>query len=650
MNFFSRYFVIFALLLFCMFEYGIRRIYGFSIYPDEFGYWASAAQWAGFDWSETVSKASYYSFGYSLILMPILLLCKNGVSAYRAALLVNVLLQCLSIGLLYGGYRRLFCMTADSAKADYAQSGCCLQEMKPVFAVGAAVFYPVWTFYTQMTLTEALLAFLYVLICWLFARFLEKPVFVRAMLLSIALIYLHFVHMRTVGVVIAAGITLLLHAFRVREARKPILAAALFLAAGALIGMQVRDAAIETLYLSVSGRSAAGGGFTAGNEEAAANAIAALNGYAVQIANARTALNPEGILLLLKSCAGKLYYLGMSSFGMIYPAIGLCIGKTAALLRDLPGVRNIFKRRGRDFRKEEKEPSAVCGEESQIAVKDLMYVFQLLSFCGQFLISAVYMRSPGRLDGIVYGRYNDYLVPVLIGIGLLTLWENRHFVRHVLVSIAVSTALFAVSLHAALHSGAVLMHGCHALGLNYISDDLHFYEITPEFVKAFAFGLCLLLLMTGCIAFVSKAGKNNFGFSILGIGIILLMEVLLTFRLNQKYLYFFNEMNYYDLEVYEYLEDYEKKEKRAVPVSYLYDGGQVYINLIQFSMREKPLYFIEETGEDGVRLSWEELETVLPAEGFLITDCENDYLPEIERRYRKCVESRSGGFTLFLIE
>ena len=39
----NRYAVFFMLLLFCFFQFSIRKIYGFSIFPDEFSYWAQAA-------------------------------------------------------------------------------------------------------------------------------------------------------------------------------------------------------------------------------------------------------------------------------------------------------------------------------------------------------------------------------------------------------------------------------------------------------------------------------------------------------------------------------------------------------------------------------------------------------------------------------
>ena len=76
--------------------YGIQGIFGFSLFPDEFGYWASAAGFLGYDFSEVCSISSFYSFGYSLILIPILKLFSDSIIAYRAAVVVNLLLHITS--------------------------------------------------------------------------------------------------------------------------------------------------------------------------------------------------------------------------------------------------------------------------------------------------------------------------------------------------------------------------------------------------------------------------------------------------------------------------------------------------------------------------------------------------------------------------
>ncbi len=134
------------LIIICIFQYAIQKICSFTLVPDEFGYWASAAKAVGYDWSEVASMGSYYSFGYSLILVPVLFVFRGGVMAYRAAVFINALLMCAGVFALKGITDRLFCNTDPVRASLYS---------------GIAVLYPVWIFYMQMTMTEALLNFLF---------------------------------------------------------------------------------------------------------------------------------------------------------------------------------------------------------------------------------------------------------------------------------------------------------------------------------------------------------------------------------------------------------------------------------------------------------------------------------------------------------
>ena len=90
------YTVLFALIIFAIFQYAIERIYVFFLYPDEFGYWSSAATILGWDWQEVASLGSYYSFGYSIWLLPILKFITGAPGTYRGAILINLLLMYLS--------------------------------------------------------------------------------------------------------------------------------------------------------------------------------------------------------------------------------------------------------------------------------------------------------------------------------------------------------------------------------------------------------------------------------------------------------------------------------------------------------------------------------------------------------------------------
>ena len=597
--FFFQYLLLFAILIFCIYQYSIHKIFGFSLYPDEFGYWASAAEWVGYDWSGAASIGSYYSFGYSLILAPILKLCQDGVLAYRVAVTVNVLMQCICIGLLWGIFRRLYCTSAVFGKDTR------IREAQGIFAVGTAVFYPVWGFYTQMTMAEALLAFIYILICYQFVLLIEKPKLIRVMLLLLSFLYLYFIHMRSVGVVLAGIAILFLYLWFIPEYRKFLILCTVVILVGAGCGIWIKKLVTGSVYV------------------AADAAHLAVNDYTGQAERLKKLLSPEGILRFLMSFAGKLYYLGIASFGLFYAAVWFCGRRVLKLFRNI-------------FRKSQEE----VGRQGA----DLLFFFLILSMFGQVLVSSIYTSSPGRLDGIVYGRYNEYLIPVYIGIGILAVFENGHLLRYFLTSAGISTGLFGVVIWNVMHSGATEMYGFHAAGLSYLSDDINSFHAVPEFCKAYFFGLFLMVFMTVCIAFARRNKQKLFM-----ICPVLLVEIALMLCLSKKYTWYFNDIDYQDLKIYEYIEDNGENEAvDGVSVSYLYSGRRQYIDLIQFAMQDDSIAIVKEWDDSGQKISWKELAYHLPDEGFLIVDAGSEYLEELEVMYQKCIETAS--FVLFQIK
>lgn len=614
--FFFQYLLLFAILLFAVYQYGLHRIYGFSVYPDEFGYWASAAQWVGYDWSGTASLGYYYSFGYSLILAPILYFCHGGVPAYRVAVTVNMFLQCASIGLMWGIIKRLYGLSGTDEENAFAtnvnaDTDINIQKMRAVFAVGVAIFYPAWTFYMQMTLAEALLTFLYAFICYQFVLVFEKPKMISIMLLSLSFLYLYFIHMRTVGVVLAGILILLLFMWHRPENRKRLLVTAALLLAGAGAGFLLKNVVQETVYATAD----------------AANLAA--NDYVGQFMKLKGILTAERLLQLFQSCVGKLYYLGMASFGLLYPALALCIKRTIRFFK-------IF------FKKSDQ------GRAGGFSGADGIYFFLLLSFLGQFMVSAIGAGVGGRQDGLVYGRYNEYLLPVFLAIGVMELFESRHLIRNLICSMGISTILFIITFLTALKNDSTLMYGFFATGLSYLSEDIYSYQVKSEYPKAWLFGIFLNVFITACIGIGRRMKQNIFG-----VGIIILMEIMLTMCLSKKYTWYANDIDYYDLKICEYIEEYENapinsdmpESGEAVPVGYLHGGGTPYVALLQFAMPDKTIQIYKEPDETA-KNSGQVMDDVLPQKGFLIINQGSVYLEQAGEKYEKCMEGAS--FVLFL--
>lgn len=602
-RFFFRYLLLFVLLIFCAFQFHIYKVCGFSIYPDEFGYWASAAQALGYDWSSVTALGSYYSFGYGMILTPILWICKDSIMAYRAALTVNMLLQCISVGILWEIYKRMY-------PAEDAQE----RKMQIILAVGLAVFYPPWSFYVQMTLAEALLMFLYVFLCYRLLLFIEKPNIISAVLLALSLLYIYFVHMRTVGICIAAVMTLIVYAWRMPSARKGLTAVIVLLAAGGICGLWIKTQVMDTVY-------------------AAADAgLLSVNDYTGRMETLKTLLTVHGMKEFLKSSAGKLYYLIMASFGLFVPAVYVCFKRTGRMFRNCFSVQ---------------EKGNMAGNDGN---KDYFYFFCLLSMIGQFIITAIAMMSPGRLDGFVYGRYNEHILPVFIGIGFFSFSGMKHKLRVFTGSAVLAALMFAITFKNALQSGLTVMQGYFAPGISYLSDDWN-YDIRAEFPKGFIFGIVLMAGVMFCIYAGIRFKKY-----IYLLGIFVLMETVLALNLGEKYTKSFNDTNYYNLNIAQYIEDYE------MPVTYLYGGGFLHIDLIQFAVREREIEIVSLQDTEHLKhgiaqdsrtdkdktAELTELESILPKEGFLVVDQGFTCLDVLEDRYQKCGESQS--FVLFMVE
>lgn len=515
--------LLFSFIIFGIFGYGIGKIYGMSIYPDEFGYWANAAQMAGYDWREAASLGSYYSYGYSLLLFPILKFSRDSVTAYRIAVSMNALAQAGAPFLAWGIYRRLFPETDGE---------------RLVMAAGMTALYPVWSFYSQMTLVESMLCFLYLLGCYLLVCYLESGNTTLLLAAAVLFIYMYMVHMRTIGIIAAFMGTLLVMAWRQQERRGKLTGIVLLAGCGIVL------TALGKKYVSGSVYAMGDAG------------LLAANGYSGKIRLIMQVVTGERTVPFLLGCAGKLYYLLMSSFGMLIPAV-------------LFSVRH-FKEMTTEIRRKER-----------LTWQPFFAVFFTLSFLGQFAIAALYMSGGGRLDAVFYGRYNEYLVPLVIGLGALEFLQSGSFRKLWLWGGLAGCALFGITYYALESCGADVIQGDFAAGINYITHNRN-YIIKIDFVKSFLFNMALNCIVAACLYAARK--KRYVG---IAAAVMVMMETCLAVVLGGKYTYRYNEVNYADIRLCESL-----TEEEAHMIYYLEEDDYQYIDLIQFTLRETPVHVI----------------------------------------------------------
>ena len=256
------------------------------------------------------------------------------------------ILMCAGFCLLYSLMRMLF-------------SG--IDKERAVLISGIAVLYPPWIFYMQMTMTEALLLFLYILICWLLIRFLENPRALTAVFLVLALVYIYFVHMRSIGLIAAGGITLFIWAFGSKNIgrRRKILLVLGVLVCLFLLGLRMKNVLIGLLY------------HTASSE------VLSYNDYSGQWDKLRYLFSIQGWKIFLAGCAGKALYLGLATYGLGYGGIFFAVKKAAGSIKSI--------------------------QNRQADSRSYFWIFLTLASLAQFFVTVIYTvgsaeRGNERLD------------------------------------------------------------------------------------------------------------------------------------------------------------------------------------------------------------------------------------------------------------
>lgn len=189
-----------VLTIFLLCCINIRSLDHISIIEDEFGYWSLAASVAGYDWKDLIVETSYYSWGYSLWLIPIAVFLPTPELWYKAAVLLNVLFLCCAYFLCNYCGRKLF---PDKSK----------------ILIGlvslVTTLYPGNIVYAQLSWTENLKYLLMWVMTCLVMELDEKFTLKKYIMFAIAAVYSYTVHASNLGLVLAGilclGLILLKH-------------------------------------------------------------------------------------------------------------------------------------------------------------------------------------------------------------------------------------------------------------------------------------------------------------------------------------------------------------------------------------------------------------------------------------------------------
>lgn len=516
-----------AAVLFIFWLFSIDGIYGFSIFPDEFAYWSYAARLAGYDWSDMTALGPYFSYGYSLILIPIFAFCKNAVVAYRVAVSINFLFLFLALTALAGTMKRV---APD-------------KKMPMVLFSGLAILLPCNLFYTQMTLTEVFLVTLYIAAGSTLYHYLENNRLSTLVILMLILIYLYTVHMRTVGVLLAAVIVMTVHILLRGNKRWHILAAlgmALLLFAAADF---LKQQAFQYVY----------GGI---NQE-----LVAANDYSGQMDKIRYIFSPEGCYDLLVSLAGKVLYLGLATWGLFYWGV-------YGLVQQVVGIVRNRKRHA------SAEP------------QQLFAMFVLLTVAAQIVIATIYLLTLGEIGDYTYGRYSEMVIPFVMVWGFVVLWKERTRVIWVsTVGLAILQGLVTyLVVRQIIATGADNFQGYFLVGISYLYNEADF-RVDNFYATAWLFCECLTVLVTVVVLFCRSRRKRWYLLTAFAV-----VELVLVVHADAIYLQPFKRAAFRDSRMVDKMQTLQEDGRRILYIE------QVYLpcaGILQFMGRDLDIGVME---------------------------------------------------------
>lgn len=443
------------------------------------------------------------------------------------------------------------------------------REKKGLLAVSmVGSLYPSVLIYMHYTIAETLLSLLFLIACLLLLRLLERPCMLRLLWLAVCTAFLFATHMRTLGLAAAFAVAVWMRIYQMETCRRALRRLAVFLLALLFI-------AGVWLFLSNNGGAAARDYFIG------------------QLGKLQKLCGLRGAADFAAGFLGKIFYLGVATWGTAYWGIYFILKQSVEAIR---GCRQGTAESGQLFY--------------------LCFGFGLLF---TLMISTVYFMGGTRMDQLIYGRYSETLVPLLLCIGLLEMKENRH-----LWNGTMGIVIFHCMAAALLHSYAK------ARGIDiYMRDFItgaswYFGKNSPYIKEVFmmpAIASAFFSSLAAALMYLTRRGK-----SVMLPGAMAAIYLGIGVYMTHLCVYSFHEADKSDVELIGLVKELREEGRELYFLDSLWSN---YIDLLQFHMPEEPVRI---TGG----LSYEAYFT--PQEAIVIT-YPNYEVPEQLERYQIMLES-----------
>lgn len=385
--------ILFITLIYVICLWNIGDLNRLRTLSNEFGTWGIAASFAGYDWYDFLSMTDYYSFGYSFILIPLMLLGKVGVSMallYKLAIILNAFFMV--------GQYLLILYTMKEMEIDWPVP---LKQITVLFLV----FYIGNVTWMNSAYSETYLWFMFWCVIALLIRTIKWQGYGNAFLLIAATAHIFAIHMRALGVVLA--VIIVLAGWMIGNYKRCGLKYI-----GFVIGMSGFFTIITVLLKQFVSNSV----YMGGN-------VNSVNDISRNVQATKSLFNVGSMIDVAMSVLGKLYYAGAASF--LLAIVGLVLAVSLVMKYLYLRLKN--------------------GQAAKWQLREWLLLFVFVAFMGEIGISAIFKIfnyfgkgvTSTLADTIVFGRYADFAIGPMMFLGVWAIWHMKGYYKELIAAVLI---------------------------------------------------------------------------------------------------------------------------------------------------------------------------------------------------------------------
>lgn len=409
-----------------------RDLNVFYVFDDEFGYWSNGALVAGYDWSESLAGCAYYSYGYGILLSPIIKFIDTPSLMYQMAILLNVIMGCATFIIIFLCFRMLY------KKSNY---------YKQLMVSGAISLSSGYAMNIHIAWSETLLNLLIWSLIFLLILYFSSKKWVYLLLSIVISGYALMVHPRAICVFISTLIIILFIRKNKILTQKQFLLSIISWIIMLIIWYGLKQYFKEILWKY-------------GTE---------INDFSSEVQNFKEFFTVKGLSTFFFVFIGQLFYCGISSALISYFCIAQhCISVYKLIIKKNSVMQNEY----------------------------FISLFLALVIISTLFLSSIALIDAQRIDHFVYGRYIEWLMMPAIGFGIMEILEKRaniftkHFIIFVCLGFFLSGLLCALAIK--LNDAENFFIGCSNALIIYM--DANGLNLNQIFIYVFVlFGLVFLL-------------------------------------------------------------------------------------------------------------------------------------------------------------